>query len=388
METIALMPQRYIDNSADLRVLCSELQSHAWFALDTEFMREKSYYPLLCLIQVATEDVVACIDPFGIDDLGPLLDLLYDPHITKVLHAARQDLEIFHVMRGRPPAPVFDTQLAATLLGHGDQIGYGALVKESLGVELEKAHSRADWSQRPLSTEQLDYAADDVRYLAQLYLRQLDALEESGRLAWLQEDFAVLSDPRTYDNPPLEAWQRIKGVQLLKGGQLAALQSLAAWRERQAQESDRPRRWILKDEILFDMARHQPDSRHKLARIRGLEKGLVERYGALWLELLQQARQTPQSEWPQLQRPPRLTPEQEALADAMMALLRLRAQQHRVSPAALGARRELERLLLGDPQSALLHGWRAVLAGHDLQRLLRGELVLQVTDGHLSAAGP
>lgn len=388
MDTIALMSQRYIDNAADLRALCAELQSHAWFALDTEFMREKNYYAQLCLIQVATEEVVACIDPFGIDDLGPLLDLLYDPNITKVLHAAHQDLEIFHVMHGRPPAPVFDTQLAATLLGHGDQIGYGALVKESLGVELEKAHSRADWSLRPLTEEQLHYAADDVRYLAQLYLHQLDALEESGRLEWLQEDFALLSDPHTYDNPPLEAWQRIKGVQLLKGVQLAVLQSLAAWRERKAQESDRPRRWILKDEILFDMARHQPDSRDKLARIRGLEKGLVERYGALWLELLQQARQTPQDEWPQLQRPPRLTPEQEAVADAMMALLRLRAQQQRVSPAALGARRELERLLLGDPHSALLHGWRAALAGHDLQRLLRGELTLQVTDGHLSVAGP
>ncbi len=379
------MPQRYIDNPADLAELCRELSGASWFAIDTEFMREKSYYPQLCLIQVATEDLVACIDPFGIDDLGPLLDLLYDPAITKVLHAARQDLEIFHVMRGTPPAPVFDTQLAATLLGHGDQIGYGALVKETLGVELEKAHSRADWSLRPLTEEQLHYAADDVRYLVQVYLRQRAALGENGRLPWLAEDFAALSEPRTYENPPQEAWQRIKGVQLLKGVQLAVLQSVAAWREQLAQQSDRPRRWILKDEIVFDIARHLPDSRDKLARIRGLEKGVLDRYGKLWLELVAAARQLPKEQWPQLQTPPRLTPEQDALLDAMMALLRLRSMQHKVSPATLGSRRELERLLQGDADCSLLHGWRAQLIGHDLQGLLRGDMALRVVGGQLTA---
>lgn len=377
------MSQSYIENHADLVALCNELRNSSWFAIDTEFMREKSYYPQLCLIQVATEQVVACIDPQAIDDLGPLLDLLYDPAITKVFHAARQDLEIFHVMRGTPPAPVFDTQLGATLLGHGDQIGYGALVKETLGVELEKAHSRADWSLRPLTEEQLHYAADDVRYLVKVYLHQRAELEENGRLAWLQEDFATLCDPRTYENPPQDAWQRIKGVQLLKGAQLAVLQSIAAWREELAQQSNRPRRWILKDEIVFDIARHMPDSRDKLARIRGLEKGVLDRYGKLWLELVAAARALPKEQWPHLHIPVRLTPEQDALVDAMMALLRLRSLQHKVSPATLGSRRELERLLQGDADCPLLHGWRAQLVGHDLQGLLRGETALRVVDGKL-----
>lgn len=380
----------YIDNPADLAAYCNELRRHDWFALDTEFMREKSYYPQLCLIQIATPEGAACIDPFGLDDLGPLLDLLYDPAILKVLHAARQDLEIFHVMRGTPPTPVFDTQLAATLLGHGDQIGYGALVKETLGVELAKAHSRADWSLRPLTPEQLAYAADDVRYLVQIYQQQRAALEQNGRLAWLAEDFAALSDARTYDNPPQEAWRRIKGVNLLKGAQLAVLQRLAAWREQQAQDSDRPRRWVLKDEVMFDLAKLMPDSLEQLGRLRGLEKGTLERHGRRLLELIQQGKKTPPNHWPRLETVVRLTPQQEALVDAMMALVRLRAQEQQVSVPTLAPRREVERLLGGDADAALRHGWRAQLVGHDLERLLRGELWLHVVDGrlHIGASTP
>jgi ribonuclease D len=373
----------YIDNPADLAAYCAELRRHDWFALDTEFMREKSYYPQLCLIQIATPDGAACIDPFGIDDLGPLLELLYDPAILKVFHAARQDLEIFHVMRDTPPAPVFDTQLAATLLGHGDQIGYGALVKETLGVELEKAHSRADWSLRPLTPEQLEYAADDVRYLVRVYQQQRAALQQNGRLPWLAEDFAALSDPHTYENPPQEAWRRIKGVNFLKGVQLAVLQQIAAWREQVAQDSDRPRRWVLKDEVMFDMAKLMPDSLDKLGRIRGLEKGTVERNGKCLLELIQQGRKMPKDDWPQLETVVRLTPPQEALVDAMMALVRLRAMEQQVSVPTLAPRREVERLLGADADAALRHGWRAQLVGQDLERLLRGELLLQVVDGRL-----
>lgn len=373
----------YIDNPADLATYCAELRRHDWFAIDTEFMREKSYYPQLCLIQIATPDGAVCIDPFGIDDLGPLLELLYDPAILKVFHAARQDLEIFHIMRGTPPAPAFDTQLAATLLGHGDQVGYGALVKETLGVELEKAHSRADWSLRPLTPEQLEYAADDVRYLVQVYQKQRAALEQNGRLPWLAEDFAALSDPHTYENPPQEAWRRIKGVNFLKGVQLAVLQQIAAWREQQAQDSDRPRRWVLKDEVMFDMAKLMPDSLDKLGRIRGLEKGTVERNGKRLLELIQQGRKMPKDDWPQLETAIRLAPGQEAMVDAMMALVRLRAQQHQVSVPTLAPRREVERLLGDDSEAALRHGWRAQLVGQDLERLLRGELFLHVRQGRL-----
>jgi len=374
----------YIDNPSNLLVWCNKLREYDWFAIDTEFMREKTYYPQLCLIQIATVDEAVCIDPFGIDDLGPLLELLYDPNMLKVLHAARQDLEIFHVMRGTPPVPVFDTMLAATLLGHGDQIGYGALVKETLGVELDKAQTRTDWSRRPLSAEQLAYAIDDVRYLVQVYQKQHEALGKNGRLAWLADDFAALSAPGLYINQPEEAWLRIKGVHFLKGVQLAVAQQLAAWREQQAQQTDRPRRWVLKDEVIFDMAKQMPASLERLGRIRGLDKSMLERHGKHLLDLIEQGKQCPRESWPQLEQPVRLSADQEALVDAMMAMVRLRAIEQQVSVQTLAPRREVEKLLRADNDSILLHGWRAQLVGHDLQRLLRGELQLRVDEGQLN----
>lgn len=379
------MQPLYPENLYDLTALCQRLRSGSFIALDTEFMREKTYYPQLCLIQVATEDVIACIDPFAFDNLDPLLEVLYDPTITKVLHAARQDLEIFHHLRGRPPAPVFDTQLAATLLGQGEQVGYAALVKEVLGVSLDKAHTRADWSQRPLSPEELAYAMDDVRYLVPLYLHQRTALELAGRLAWLQEDFAELSQPVTYMAPPEEAWLRVKGANYLKGVQLAVLQQLASWRERMAQQDDRPRRWVLKDEIMIDLARQMPADLMQMARIRGIERQTMERHGTQLLACIQQARERPRGEWPQLEMPQRLTAVQEPLLDAMMALVRLRAMENSVSAPTLAPRREVERMLGGAPDTILHHGWRARLVGQDLEALLCGKLHLVVEEGRLRA---
>jgi len=373
----------YIDSAAGLDALCARLKHASWLAIDTEFMREKTYYPQLCLIQIATPDEVACIDPLALADLAPLLDLLYNPGVLKVLHAGRQDLEIFHHLRGAPPAPVFDTMLAATLLGHGEQIGYGALVKETLGVELEKAYSRTDWSVRPLSLEQIAYAADDVRYLVQVYQKQRAALEASGRLGWLAEDFAELASARLYTNSPEDAWQRIKGIQFLKGAQLAVVQQIAAWRERQAQKSDRPRRWVLKDEVIFDIAKQSPAGLQALARIRGLEKSTLERHGQTLLNLLDEGKKVPKENWPQLEKPPRLTADEEPLVDAMMALVRLRAVELNISPATLASRRDLEKFIQLGERSVLLGGWRGPLVGQDLQRLLRGDLSLSVDNGRL-----
>ena len=237
------MSYSYIETPADLSALCEQLKRSDWLTLDTEFIREETYYPQLCLIQVATDDVVACIDPLAIDDLSPLMEVFYDPAITKVLHSARQDLEIFQNLRGRPPENIFDTQIAATLLGQGDQIGYGNLAKAMLGVELDKAHSRTDWAKRPLSPEQLDYAADDVRYLRDIYKQQIQQLQEMGRLQWLDEDFAQLSNPALYEPPIADAWKRLKGLNRLKGVQLAIVRELAQWREELAKERNLPRRW-------------------------------------------------------------------------------------------------------------------------------------------------
>lgn len=377
------MTALYIDTAAQLDTLCQQLRRHDWFTLDTEFLREKTYRPRLCLLQVANPEVIACIDPLALEDLSPLLDVLYDPGITKVLHAAHQDLEIFFEMRGEVPAPIFDTQVAATLLGQGEQIGYGNLVKTVLGIELEKAHSRADWCHRPLEEAQLAYAADDVRHLREVYLQQRQQLAELGREQWLQADFDELTNPARYSNPPENAWLRLKGSNRLKGVQLAVLQALAAWREEQAQRSDRPRRWILKDDVLLDLSKQMPQKLEKLQRIRGLEAGTIQRHGEKLLQLIAGARELPREQWPQVRVGKRLPAEQEPLVDIMMALLRERCQQQHISPGAVAGRRDIEQMLMGETEIPLLKGWRAAIAGESLQQLLAGKLALMVEDGHL-----
>ena len=377
------MTALYIDTPNQLTALCEQLRRHDWLTLDTEFLREKTYRPRLCLLQVANPEVIACIDPLALDDLSPLLEVLYDTGITKVLHAAHQDLEIFFEMRGTLPAPVFDTQIAATLLGHGDQIGYGNLVKAELGIELDKAHARTDWCHRPLDDAQLDYAADDVRHLREIYLRQRQKLAELGREEWLLADFDELVDSSRYSNPPEEAWRRVKGSNRLRGVQLAVLQSLASWREQQAQQSNRPRRWILKDEVLLDLAKQMPTDEGRLRRIRGLEEGSVQRHGTTLLKCIAEAKRLPKEQWPTLKEGQRLSPEQEPLVDMLMALLRERCRQQCISPSAVAGRRELERLVLGESGIPLLHGWRAAIAGQALQALLHGELTLWIEQGRL-----
>lgn len=373
----------YIDTPEDLVALCNRLYDSAWIALDTEFIRERTYYPQLCLVQVANEEQVACIDPLALTDLSPLLEILYDPTITKVLHAAHQDLEIFFNLRGALPCPVFDTQLAANLLGQGEQVGYAALVKALLGVELDKSQTRTDWSRRPLDSAQLSYAADDVSYLREVYHLQRAELESRNRLAWLTDDFRELCNPARYQVHSQEAWQRIKGNQQLRGAQLAVLRALAAWREEQASTRNRPRKWILGDEVLLELARHSPPNGEALQRIRGLEPATLRRHGQALLELITAARHQPRDRWPRL--PPRrpLSPEQEALVDVMMAVVRLRGAQKGISPQILASRKDLERLLTNDQDVPLLRGWRAAVAGHEVQALLRGELRLEVSAGEL-----
>ena len=371
----------YIDTPQRLAALCRRLEGRPWLALDTEFLRDKSYRPRLCLLQVAAEDVVACVDPLALENLTPLLDLLYDPSIVKVLHSAYQDLEIFYYLRGAPPRPVFDTQIAALLAGHGDQIGYAALVQALLGVTLDKAHTRTDWSRRPLQPAQLQYAADDVRYLGPLYLRLRDELEHRGRLAWLQEDFTALTDPATYANPPGTAWRRIRGAERLTDAQFAVLAALAAWREQTAQRSDRPRQWILSDDGLLELARHRPASLEKLAGIRGLKPGALDNYGAGLLELIRSDRHAPAAARPERRPPP--SSAVEPLVDVLMAVVRLRGAQTGISPATLASRKELEQLAAGDETVGVLHGWRKGVAGADLQAVLSGAAGLRVEDGAL-----
>lgn len=376
----------YIDTATALADLCQCLQGTPWLCVDTEFMREKSYFPQLCLLQVATADVVACIDPLALNDLTPLLDIIYDTRTTKVIHAASQDLEILYHLRGELPQPVFDTQIAAALLYHSDQIGYAALVERMLGVQLDKAHTRADWSLRPLEPAQLRYAADDVHYLGRVYLAQRDILEQQDRLHWLNEDFAELTAPTRYAANPPEAWRRVKETRPpLKGVQLAVLQTLAAWREERAITRNRPRKWILRDEVLTEIARAMPSTREALTKIRGMEPAMLDKLGDELLHVVVQGRRQPQETWPQPEPRPLLSPAQEALVDAMMALVRLRALEQGISPAMLATRKDLDWLVAGSQDAAVLHGWRGAMVGRDLQALLVGELCLSVRNGTLHA---
>lgn len=378
------MQEFHIENPEQLTEFCDKLRDSRWLALDTEFVREKTYYPQFCLLQISNGDVAACVDPITLKDLQPLLDIIFDQKITKIFHAGRQDLEIFQNLWNRLPQPLFDTQLAATLLGMGDQIGYGNLVQKVLGIELEKGQARTDWSYRPLQQSQLRYALDDVVYLGEVYEILLGKLQELGRERWLDEDFEVLTNPETYVVAPMEAWQKIKGRQHLKGIEYAVLQTLAAWRENEAQRADKPKRWILKDEVMVDLSRRQPKDMHQLGRIRGLEPGTIKNRGEKLLQLIQQGKQTPKEQWPKDKRAPnRLTPNQDAIADLLMCSLRLLAQENDITYTALASRKDLEKMVTGDKEIELLHGWRHALAGEKLQQVLDGKLQPQLTNGNL-----
>ncbi len=376
------MQEYYVDSPRQLNDLCARLAASPWVALDTEFMREKTYYAQFCLLQIANEEIIACVDPLALD-LDPLLDLIYDPSITKVMHSARQDLELLYDLRHALPYPLFDTQIAATVLGYGDQVGYGALVQGMFGVELDKSHTRTDWSQRPLDPKQLIYAADDVRYLVKIYTQQRADLERSARLGWLTDDFAELIDAGKYVNQPLNAWRRIRQANTLKGVQLAVLRALAAWREERAKAHNKPRKWIVSDDVLLELARHMPHDTEQLDKIRGLEAQTLKRNGGDIIALIAESRHLPKEQWPQPDPPLRLDARQEALVDTLMAVVRVRGRQNAVSPATLTTRKELEAMVSGRQDVPVLHGWRGALVGRDLVAMLQGKVILRVADGDL-----
>lgn len=372
---------RYIDTPTGLAELCSLLRDKPWIAVDTEFMRERTYYPELCLVQVATDEVAACVDPLALPSLEPLLKVLLDEHTVKVLHAARQDLEIFYHLTGRVPQPVFDTQVAARFLGLPDQAGYAAVVQSLLGITLDKSHARTDWARRPLSAAALDYAADDVRHLRTLYHRILEQLAERGRGAWVEPELKALVDEKLYKPDPERVWSRIRGIQRLKPKSLAVFKSLAAWRERTAIAENRPRQWIVKDESLMDLARQQPTDLESLAAVRGIGDALARRHGAELLSLLKADGEPSREDRPKPQAG--LKPEQEALVDALYGLLRLRAAGNDVSVASLATRGDLEQLVRGERDLPLLKGWRLEMAGKELLEFLEGGYALKAEGGTL-----
>lgn len=370
----------YINTPDKLTAVCALIRDSAWLALDTEFLREKTYYPKFCLLQIATPEWVACIDPLALPDLDELFTALENPAIVKVFHSCRQDLEIFYQLRGKLPAPIFDTQVAAPLLGYQDNPGYAMLVSSLLNINLSKAHTRADWSKRPLTEAQIEYAADDVIYLCQIYQIMLQKLAELGRADWLKQDFAELSNPDVYAVDPAKAWLKIKGKNKLSGRQLAIIQAISEWREKMAQQEDRPKSWLLRDELLFDIAKLQPETSADLAAVRGINENVVRRYGKELCQLISVAKNQPPIPLHNDGRAAKKTQQQEAILDILTALVRIRAEENLLNPSILASRKDLEDLLLleDDNDCPLLHGWRYAMAGEELLGLLKGELLLGI----------
>lgn len=359
--------EHYIDHPAALRDLCAEVKSSPWLAVDTEFLREKTYYPRLCLIQIATSDCVACIDPLVIEDLAPLLDIFFDPGITKVMHAASQDLEVLFPLRGAVPRPVFDTQVAACLLGQRANLSYAHLIEHMLGITLEKAHTRTDWTQRPLSPEQLRYAADDARYLALAYTKQCEALESLGRQRWLDADFASLVDSKRYVLDPEQAWKRVKDSQRLRGVKLAALQKLAAWREMRAIQVDKPRKWIIADEILVMLAEQMPAN---ATQVQAITNSNSKATPSALAACIDEAKQLPREAWPT--HPPRggfSEMQLEAIA-AMLLFVTERGTELNIAPTLLATRKDVECLVGGDLNGSVLQGFRRDIIGEPLLEIL------------------
>ncbi len=373
------MTIQYIDKPEQLPSLCEQISREPWIALDTEFLREKTYYPKFCLLQIAAPGWVACVDPLAIADLSPLFAAIYAPNITKVFHSCRQDLEIFYQITGRIPSPIFDTQIAAPLLGFQENPGYAMLVSSFLNINLSKAHTRTDWSARPLSQDQIQYAADDVIYLCEIYSKMCEQLENLGRLNWLDSDFALLNDPELYQLSPENAWFKIRGKNKLTGKQLSILQTLSEWREYTAQTENKPRNWLFPDDMLLELAKLQPDTMSDLTKIRNINERSANRYGKTICGLIAEAKQHPPKPLKEKDRPGKKTQQHEAVVDVLSAVVRIRAEENSLNPVILATRKELEQLVFGDEECPLLHGWRYNMAGKELQGLLQGHYRLTLS---------
>jgi len=355
--------QTLVTNPAVLAELSAQLGGEARIGLDTEFLRERTYRAQLCLVQLSAPHAAACVDPLALDGLTPLAALLGSPKVTKVMHACRQDLEVLLPVAGLT-RPVFDTQIAAALTGLPAQVGYAELVRRLLGRELPKSHTRADWSRRPLSSEQLDYALDDVRYLLPLSQALEEQLTRLGRLPWLAEELAALEDEGALSVAPEQAWLRLRGLRELDAGRVRLARELAAWRERSAAQHNRPRGWILEDAVLREMVMRVPRTPEELAAIAEMPPGLVKRRGAELLALVAAA-QVPDPP-PPLPGRPRPDPAKSALVKKLATLSQTVATELNLVPEVLATRRDLEQLADGRRDASVLHGWRRAVLGERL----------------------
>ncbi|MEP3475601.1 MAG: ribonuclease D [Hyphomicrobiales bacterium] len=371
-----------ITSTNDLTTLCSKLHNSDYVTVDTEFMRESTYWPDLCLIQIASDTEEAIIDPLSKDlDMSALYDLMADTSVVKVFHAARQDIEIFFNLSGKVPTPLFDTQVAAMVCGFGEQISYSMLVQKITKTELDKSSRFTDWAKRPLSEKQLNYAIGDVTHLRDIYKRLKNDLEKSNRSSWLDEEMKLLTSKETYDIQPVDAWKRMK-MRVKSRKALGILMELAAWREKLAQNANIPRGRVLKDDALFDIANQAPKNTKDLGQLRAVSEGFARSdKGKQVISAIERGKAKDLDSIPPLKKGTPLDAQAMAICELLRVLLKAIAANNGVAPKMIASTNDLEKLALSDEADIpALNGWRYELFGLPALRIKRGELLLTVKD--------
>ena len=369
----------FIQTTEELNQLCKRLSEHPFVTVDTEFIREKTYWPQLCLIQIASVDEAVCIDPLVKDiDLQALFDLMQNEAVIKVFHAARQDIEIFYHLCGKTPVAVYDTQLAAMVCGFGESVSYQNLVQKLLGRELDKSMRFTDWSRRPLTEKQISYALNDVTHLREIYQKITGILEQTGRSDWVADDMALLMNPQTYENDSALAWKRLK-ITTTKPFYLALCQALAAYREDTAKHQDRPRKHIMRDEVLLEIAGSAPETAEEMAKLRGLPQGFAHsRMGKDILKIIASVKAQDESSYPALPKPYELPRSARAVSKMLRLLLMIKAAENDVAERLIVSQDDLD-ILAGEknPDLDVLKGWRYQIFGKAALEMKAGKTGLR-----------
>ena len=368
----------FITQQAELSAFCAQVADGRFITVDTEFIRDKTYFPKLCLLQIAGSEHAAVIDPLAEDiNLAPVFKLMQKASLTKVFHAARQDIEIFHLLSGKIPTPIFDTQVAAAVCGYGESVGYETLVNNIVGQELDKSSRFTDWSARPLSEKQLHYALSDVTHLRVIYETLKSKIESTGRTSWIAEEHAHLTNPAIYHIDPIDAWKRLKFGNM-RPKHLACLRELAKWREIEARKQDVPRGRIIKDETLVELASMMPRKESDLDRMRGLDKHMSKTKIDAILHCVQEALALQPTDYPQVKNHKKPSENIVNAVAMLQLLLKLKAEVHGIASSMIADKDDLEAIALGKNETPAMQGWRYEIFGQNAEALLKGKLRLSL----------
>jgi ribonuclease D len=370
---------QFITTTSELAAFCTGAAKHDFVTVDTEFMRDKTYFPKLCLLQMATPESAVIVDPLaeGID-LSPVFALMQNKAVTKVFHAARQDIEIFYLLSGHTPRPIFDTQIAAAVCGYGESVSYETLVNKIVGAEIDKSSRFSDWTARPLSEQQLSYALSDVTHLRVIYTHLRDAIGKAGRTSWIAEEHSFLTDPALYQSEPREAWQRLKFGNM-RPKNIAVLRELAAWREEEAKRLNVPRGRILKDDALMELAVVMPRKEADIARMRSHEKNMSKSRLEAVLACVQAALALQPADYPQVKKHKKPSENITSAVAMLQLLLKVCADVHDIAAPMVAGKDDLEDLALGKTDTPVLQGWRFDVFGRRAQLLLQGKLKMSLS---------